>query len=126
MASIKALRDALASDLSPLGVTIHPAWPIDFEPPCAFVTAPLTASYVEAGPTFGTYTVNVDVVLLVPHSTADAGLDAIEALVESTLLNTVDWRCLGVDTPAPITVVETGAEYLGTVVHLSKQTIIEE
>jgi hypothetical protein len=64
--------------------------------------------------------VYVDLVILVEHSTAEDGFAALEALVELALLHTMDWALSGVDSPSPITVTESGAEYLGTVLHLRK------
>lgn len=117
---LQSLRETLAADLAPLGVPVSASWPNAIVAPCAFVIPPLGDNYVVGGQTFGEYRMNVDLVLLVDHSTASEGLAALEALTELALANTVDWALAGVEPPAPITVTESGAEYLGTVMHLSK------
>jgi hypothetical protein len=73
---------------------------------------------VTGGPTFGGYTVALDVVVLVPKGSTDLALPALEALIEGVLANTVDWSLSGVDSPGVTTV--GAADALGTVIHLSK------
>jgi hypothetical protein len=116
------LRDTLAADLAALDVPVHPAWPDTLVVPCVFLTPPLGGEYVTAGPTFGGYTMAVDVVILVGHAQAGTAFAALEHLIETVLINTVDWSLDGVDSPSPISVTDGGAEYLGTVIHLSKTT----
>lgn len=125
MGALKVQRDTLVADLAPLGIPVHAAWPDAVVVPCAFITPPLGGGYIVAGPQFaGTYTVSVDVVILVGHADAADAFAALEDLIELTLVNTIDWTLTGVDPPSPVTVTENGAEYLGTVVHLSKPTRI--
>ncbi len=123
MSVIRTLRDALAADLEPLGVPVHAAWPTELDVPCAFITPPLSDAYVTGGARFGEYVMSVDLVLIVDHNeNPDAALASLEDLIEIALANTVDWALNGVESPAPINVVDSGAEYLGTVIHLSKPT----
>ncbi|HLL68813.1 MAG TPA: hypothetical protein VK453_24330 [Micromonosporaceae bacterium] len=121
MAAIKVLRETLAGELADaLGVPVDPAWPVQINPPCAFLTPSAGSSYVVAGKNFGEYTVAVDVVLMVEHGAVEDALVALEALVEVALVNSADWVLDGVDSPAPTSVTESGAEYLASVMHLRK------
>lgn len=116
------LRAALVADLPDLHV--QPAWPMVLTPPCAFITPPLAETYVSRGPTFGEHTVALDLLLLVAHDDADLALAALETMVEYALINTADWTLTGVDAPAPTSVTENGAEYLASVIHLSKPVVL--
>ncbi len=116
---ITALRDQLAADLAPLGVPIHAAWPDRVTPPCVLVTPP-PGRYVAGGPQFDSYTVALDVVVLVPRSSPSIALAALDLLIEGVLLNTTTWGLSGVDGPSSTTV--GGFEVLGTIVHLEAQT----
>lgn len=125
MGAFSDLRAALASDLADgMGVPVFPAWPDTVQPPCAFLVPPIASSYIIGGPQLQTYTLAVDVVILVPHGPADTGIGDLETLVESALKYSEDWSLSGVDAPSPVTVTEGGAEYLGTVLHLSKPTVL--
>jgi hypothetical protein len=119
------LRTALVADLAVLDVPIAPSWPDVLSPPCGFITPPLGGDYVVQGPMFGEFTVSLDLVLMVAHSDAEVALTALEALVEGALRHTADWTLTGVDPPAPTTAVEGGADYLASVIHLSKPTRLE-
>jgi hypothetical protein len=112
------LRAELVDDLPELDVS--PAWPATLNPPCGFITPPLTEDYVRQGPMFGEHTVALDLVLLVAHDDAEAALTALELMVEYALSQTANWTLAGVDAPAPTTVSEHGADYLASVIHLSK------
>jgi hypothetical protein len=116
------LRGALAADLAVAGVPVFPSWPDDLDVPCIFLAPPVGGDYVSAGQTFGSFNLAVDVVILVAHSTAESGIEALDTLLEAVLANSVDWSLTGVDAPAPITVTDQGADYLGVAVHLSKST----
>lgn len=118
MSVFSDLRDALVDDLPELSITA--SWPETLNPPCAFITPPLTDEYVRQGPMFGEHTVALDLVLLVAHDDAGPALAALEAMLEYALSQTADWTLTGVDAPAPTTVSENGAEYLASVIHLSK------
>jgi hypothetical protein len=96
------------------------------------VTPPATSAYIAAGAagggastTFGEYVVSADVVILVPQATPALALDALEALLETVLVNTADWMLAvgGCDSPSLVTV--SGVDYLGTIVHLSKYARLE-
>jgi hypothetical protein len=114
------LRTTLADDLAELGVTVSPSWPTTLNPPCAFITPPLTDDYAKQGPNFGEHTIALDLVLLVDHDDAESALSVLESLIAAALVHTADWTLTGVDAPAPTTVSENGAEYLASVIHLSK------
>lgn len=118
------MRAALTADLGAVGVPVHPAWPDVVDAlPCLFVIPPVAASLVEGGQTYGEVVLSLDVVVLVEPGEAQAAFTACEGLVEDVLRNSLgDWSLTGVDAPAPIAVVEGGAEYFGAVVHLSKPT----
>lgn len=121
MGALRDTRDQLVADLAPLGVPVHVSWPDAVVVPCAWLIPPTGGSYVNGGQGAGWYIVNQDIVLLVAHGDPDASLDALENMVETVIVNTVDWALQGVDPPAPTTVSEIGGEYLGAVVHLAKQ-----
>jgi hypothetical protein len=113
-------RTQLAADLSALGVTVHPSWPTALDPPCAFITPPISDQYLRAGQTFGEYILSLDLVLLVEHADAADALATLEGLIETAVIHTADWMLSGVDAPAPTAVAENGAEYLAAAIHLSK------
>jgi hypothetical protein len=69
---------------------------------------------------FGEYTVLIDVVILADHDDVVESLEVVETLLEQAIINSADWTFLSVEPPAPITVTDSGADYLGTVLHLSK------
>lgn len=125
MAVLTALRLTLAADLAPLGIAVHPAWPDDLELPCAFITPPIAAPYLIAGQTFGTFTASLDLVIMVDHTDGVTALTQLEALIEAAAVNTADWLLTGVDAPAPMSASEGGAEYLASIIHLSKSVRIE-
>lgn len=118
MSVFSELRDALVDDLPELNISA--AWPATLNPPCGFIAPPLTDEYVRQGPAFGEHTIALDLVLLVPHDDAATALAALELMVEYALSQTADWTLTGVDAPAPTTVSDGGAEYLASVIHLSK------
>lgn len=118
MSVFSDLRTTLVADLPDLDVS--PSWPVELNPPCAFITPPLAESYVTQGPMFGEFTVALDLVLLVAHSDAEEALFQLESMLAYALRNTADWVLTGVAAPAPTTVTENGADYLATVIHLSK------
>lgn len=121
MGDIKTIRDALVTDLQVgVGVPVHPHWPIAFVAPCLFVLPPVADQYVQSGQRFGELYLAVDIVILAAHAPIEEALLAIEELIEATIANTMDWQLRGIESPAPTTVLDNGAEYLGTVVHLSK------
>lgn len=123
MGKFTDLRETLADDLAVVGVPVYPEWPDVVVAPCVFLVPPFAGSYVTGGRTFGeAYVLSIDVVILVAHGPVDAGYAQLETLIEAVLANSVDWSLGGVDAPSPVTVTENGAEYLGTVVHLSKPT----
>jgi hypothetical protein len=118
---LKALREALVSDLAALNVPVYATWPTQIDPPCLYVLPPLSAAYLTAGPNFGgEFTASLDVAIIAAHEPAGAALETVEELLELTLINTADWLLDAVEPPAPITVTDSGAEYLGALVHLSK------
>lgn len=116
---LTAMRTQVATDLAPLDATIYDAWPDEPQLPCVYVSPPLDA-YVRAGQTFGDYVLSIDLVILVDHGEPDASLALLETLIEDAIANTMDWALTGVDPPSPLTMTESGAEYLGTLVHISK------
>jgi len=123
--ALKTMREALAADLTVLGVPAAAAWPIEIAAPCVFVTPALAGEYVTPGPNFGgEYTVFVDVVIMVEHAAIEIALVALEDLLELALVHTADWALRAVDPPAPTTITDNGAQYLATVLHLSKSVRI--
>jgi hypothetical protein len=117
----KELRDQLAAELrDALDVTVFSSWPTDIVLPCIYVMPPLGDAYIQAGPNFQEFTLATDVAILVDHADVVESLEALETLIEGALVNSMDWALTSVEPPAPITVTEGGAEYLGTVLHLSK------
>lgn len=126
MAVTTDLRLTLAADLAPLGIAIHPSWPDNLDLPLAFISAPLSqGGYVRGGQTYaGHYVVSYDVVILVAHSDPGAALIELEGLIEQAIIHTADWALTGIDSPAPTTISDNGAEYLATIVHLSKNVQI--
>jgi hypothetical protein len=125
MSAFSDLRASLAADLAGMAATVTASWPEEIDPPCAFITPPIGGDYVRRGPTFREHTIVVDLVLLVEHGNANNALDQLEGLVQYALVNTAaDWALEGVEPPAPTTVVEGGAEYLASVIHLSKPVIM--
>ncbi len=124
MPAFKTLRDKLAEELSDvLPIPVSAAWPKDFTVPCVYFAPPLADTYVTRDG-FGTYRLFVDLVILVPHDEAGDSLERLEHYLEIVLINTADWELGGVDAPAPISVTEQGADYLGAVVHLAKSTAL--
>lgn len=120
MSQLKEMRDKLATDLEALGVPVFGSWPTSINLPCVYVMPPLGSVYITAGPNFREYTVNIDVAILADHDDVEASLETLETLLEAAIVNSMDWAFGGAEPPAPITVTESGAEYLGTVLHLSK------
>lgn len=120
MPVLKPLREALVNDLSALGVPVYATWPTQINLPCVYVLPPLSAAYVTAGTNFGEFTAYLDVAIIADHEPVGAALETVEELVELTLVHTADWMLDAVEPPAPITVTDSGAEYLGALVHLSK------
>lgn len=121
MPVLKALRETLMSDLSALGVPVYATWPTQIDPPCVYVLPPISGAYVTAGPEFGSvFTAHLDVAILAAHEPAGIALETVEELLELTLIHTADWMLDAAEPPAPITVTDSGAEYLGALVHLSQ------
>lgn len=120
MATLTDVRAALAADLAVLGVPVHPSWPVNVDPPCVFIIPSLTNQYVTDGPAFREFTVSIDVVIMVEHDAVEVALNALDQLIESVIVNSMDWTLSGVDPPAPTTITDSGAEYLAAVVHLSR------
>jgi hypothetical protein len=118
MSAFSDLRQSLIDDLPDLAVS--PAWPEVLSPPCAFIAPPLAETYVQRGPNFGQFTIALDLYLLTPHADPADSLTQLEAMLSYALVNTADWTLVAVDAPAPTVVTESGAEYLATIVHLSK------
>jgi hypothetical protein len=118
---MKELRAQLVSDLAVVGVPVMDDWLLRAEPPCIFLTPPLTASYVQAGDQFASYVLNVDVVVLVEAGPMNESRDELETLLEEVLRNTADWGLIGVDSPGTASMADSTVEFLGTVVHLGKR-----
>jgi hypothetical protein len=119
---IAELRSALISDIETGldgAALVYPPWPDRFGVPAVIIAPPL-GDYITAGQTTGSYVCRVDALCLVSKS--GDSLAALDDLVESVLENTVDWALAGVDSPS--TVVVGAAEYLGTLIHLAKQSKI--
>jgi hypothetical protein len=116
----KDLRVKLAADLGALNVPVFASWPTTIALPCLYVMPPLGSIYISAGPNFREYTVFTDVAIIADHDDAVESLETLENLLELAIVHSMDWAFGGVEPPAPITVTESGAEYLGTVLHLSK------
>jgi hypothetical protein len=110
------LRDAVDGD----DVFVSASWPDTIRTPCIFLTPPLIEDYVRRGPNFGEHTVGMDIVIAVDENQPVDALTELERLLVIVLKNTADWQLVGVDSPAPTTVVENGLEYLACVVHLNK------
>lgn len=128
---IEELRANLIADLvtgsggeaTPIGCKVLAAWPDKAPtPPVAFVIPPQGTPYVTTGPTFGTYTVAFDIVLVTGRSGARDALAQLEAFLERVLANTADWRLSGVDSPSIVTI--NGIDYLGSTAHLSHSASI--
>lgn len=120
MAKMKELRAQLAADLAGLGVPVIDDWIIRAEPPCILLAPPIAGSYVTGSKQFATWTLNLDVIVLVQAQPYDASRAQLEDLIEDVLRNTVDWSLTGVDPPATATAPESTIEFLGTVIHLGK------
>lgn len=129
MTAFSDLRDELLADLAVLtGVSLSSTWPVTgITPPCAFITPPLAALWVDAGGSndkgvmFQEAMVNLDLVIAVDNAGgASAALEELEGLVQTALHNTMNWRCNGVESPGPTRIVEGGAEYLASVIHLAR------
>jgi hypothetical protein len=114
------LRVQLTTDLAVLGVPVFASWPDQIALPCVYVMPPLGSVYIAAGPNFREYLVHIDVAILADHADVVESLETLEDLIELAIVNSMDWVLAGVEPPAPITVTESGADYLGTVLHLSK------
>jgi hypothetical protein len=127
---IQEMREQLKNDLAVVGVPVLDDWLVRAEPPCILLTSPLSNSYVLGGAEFGSYVLNLDVVVLVKAGpTAEAGptnesRDELEALIEDVLRNTVDWGLNGVDSPGTASLSDSTVEFLGTVVHLGKRLFL--
>jgi len=117
---LRDLRVQLATDLAVLGVPVFASWPTSISLPCVYVMPPLGNIYIAPGPNFREYTVHTDVAILADHADVVESLETLEGLLELAITNSMDWTFGGVEPPAPITVTESGADYLGTVMHLSK------
>lgn len=120
MSALKDMRLKLAQDLSVLGVPVFASWPTSITLPCVYVMPPLGSVYIAQGPNFREYTVYADVAIIADHADVVESLEVIETILEAAIENSMDWTFGGVEPPAPITVTESGADYLGVVLHLSK------
>lgn len=121
MSAIKDLRDALAVDLAPLSVPVYTQWPIRLDPPCIFLTDPVTGPYITGGQELGSYVMSIDAVVMVPAAIVeDRGREDLETLLEALLRNTVDWAVTGVDPPSSAAFESDAHELLGAVAHLGK------
>lgn len=121
MSVFSDLRAQLVADLEPIdGATVHPSWPDVVVPPFMFVTPPLSDDWARRGENFGEHTIGLDLVVLVDHGDAATELATLESLVEQALKKIDDWDLLGVEPPTPTTVSDGGAEYLATVIRVSK------
>lgn len=121
MSRFSDARDLLIAELSPvLGVPVYAGWPKNLSPPLAFTMPPEVGNYVEWGPNFSEVTAYTDLVLIVDHGDANAALEQLETMLDVVLSTVKTWLVRGVETPAPNTIAESGAEYLTVVVHLSK------
>lgn len=118
------LRQRLAEDLAELGISVFASWPSQITLPCVYVMPPLGSVYIAGGPNFREFTVHVDVAILTDHADVVESLETLETLLELAIVNSMDWMFGGIEPPAPITVTESGAEYLGTVMHLSKHVTL--
>jgi hypothetical protein len=116
---ITAARTQLAAELAALDVPVHQAWPDRITPPCVLLTPPQSGSYVTGGQTFRDYEVFLDAVVLAERGSFDVVLPALETLLAALLHLTEDWALQGIDPPSVTTV--GSVDYLGTVVHLSRQ-----
>lgn len=118
---LTAARHELVADLADIGVPVAASWPNAVAPPCGFVVPPMGGEYLRAGPNFGEYTLSLSLVLLVEHGTVGEALVSLEDLIAYAVANTAgNWVLANVDPPAPTVVSESGAEYLGAVIQLSK------
>lgn len=116
---LTSVRAQLVADLAEAGVTVFEAWPTRVTPPCVFVTPSSAASYLAPGDTFGGYRVSLDLVLLTTQATPEIALKALDTVIETVVINTADWQLEGCESPSLVTI--SGVEYLGTIVHISKQ-----
>lgn len=118
MSAFSDLRAALVADLPELSIAA--SWPDTLNPPGGFITPPIAAEYATRGPNFGEHTIALDLVLFVGHGDAALALAELEEMVQYALIHLADWTLTGVDPPAPTRVSEVGADYLASVIHISK------
>jgi hypothetical protein len=114
---IQALREALRADLEGAQVKVYIGWAERVSVPCVVVVPPVTA-YITGGQFVGSYTLALDLYLLVRSGVGNS-LSTLESLIETVLIHTVDWGLSGVDGPGTLSI--SGADYFGTIVHLTKQ-----
>lgn len=126
MSAFSDLRAALVADLP--GLNISAAWPRTINPPCGYIAPPLSSTWVTRGPNFAEHTVALDLTLFVEHDDPEVSLLALEDMVQYALFNLADWTLTGVEPPGPMTVSgdDSGPEYLGSVIHLSKPVVLGE
>lgn len=84
MSSLVGLRDALATDLSDLGVPVHSGFPDRFNAPCILVMP--SDPYVSSGQTFGEFDIKHDVIVVAGTGTPTAQWQQVSSLAEDALL----------------------------------------
>lgn len=120
MSTFKEVRGTLAADLGVVGVPVIDDWPVRTEPPCIYLTPPISGSYVSEGKEFGTVQLHLDVLILVDAHPIGPARDELENLLEEVLRNSADWGLDGADPPGTASMPDSTVEFLGTVVHLGK------
>lgn len=119
--TLQALRNDLAQSLTDLGVPAYDYLPERLNPPAAIVTA--GDPYVEQGMTYCTFKVSLQIHLLAGTQVNKKATDALDDLILTALQATDGWDIEAVAEPSTFTT--NNAEYLGTVIRLSQETILE-
>jgi hypothetical protein len=115
---IQDARDQVAARLDDLDATVYPLWPTEVAPPLVWITPTRGEGFISNGAPFGTYLMALDVVIAVEHGDIATSFAALDPLVEQAVTALSDYPLVGVDAPAPVTLLTDGAEYLGTVIHI--------
>lgn len=124
MNTLKKLRAHLGAVAQSAGISYMPHLEGRFSPPMAF-TIP-GSPYLERGDTFGSFKVNMQLLLVADTRSNDMTTEGLDQLITRALvaLHDSDWIVQDVSDPAGVTI--GGAEYLAAFVSVQMVTAIDD